>query len=70
MKIKYKRSIQEYIDEYIDIAIENNAEIEYIQLTESEYIQFLEEIDTIQKVLLDVPPKRVYRLVQLKIVPE
>lgn len=69
MKVHYERSIQERIDEYIDLAIKDNVVIEYIELKESEYIQFLEEIDTVQKVLLGVPPRRVYRLVQLRVIP-
>jgi hypothetical protein len=69
MKIKYTRSILEQVDIAIDNATKNNVAIDYIELSDHEYVQFLEEISPTQRILLSVPPKRCYRLTQLRIIP-
>lgn len=66
MKIKYKESILKQVDYYIGDAISNQKPIEYIGLTQHEYIQFLEEIDPVDRVLLTMP-ERLYRKVPIKV---
>ena len=69
MKIHFTQSIIDQVDYAIYTAIQDNTDIDYIQLSEHEYMQFLEELSPTQRILLSVPPKRCYRSVQLKIVP-
>lgn len=66
MKIKYKESILEQVDRYIGESISYARPIEYIGLTEQEYIQFLEEISPTARVLLTLP-ERLYRKVPIKV---
>lgn len=57
MKIKFTESIKSQIDSaityYSDI-----REIEYIALTQAEYIQFLEELDGVARVILSLPERK------------
>ena len=65
MKIKYLKSILEQVDDAIDHAKENNVAIEYIQLSEQEYAQFVQEIPMNS---LIITPTRLYRLTEIKVV--
>ena len=65
MKIKYLKSILEQVDDAIDQAKENNVAIEYIQLSEQEYAQFVQEIPMNS---LIITPTRLYRLTEIKVV--
>ena len=69
MKIKYTQSIKYDVDDLIDDAQSRNAEIEYIELNANEYIQFLEEINDIQRILIINPTTKLreYRGIRIKV---
>lgn len=66
MRIQFKQSVKEKIDNVID---GNYAEVEYIELSTYEYIQFLEEISDVQRILIIDPTTklRTYRNTRLKV---
>lgn len=52
MRIRFKESIKETIDRHISNAKHSQQEIEFIQLSNEEYIQFLEEIGHVATIVL------------------
>ena len=69
MRVKYKDSIRERVDEVISLADRECTDIEYVELTTFEYIQFLEELSDIQRLLIVDPitKQRLYRNVRIKV---
>lgn len=67
MRIRYKESIKETIDRHISNAKHSQQEISQIELSNTEYIQFLEEIGPSASIVLkDVfTGKRTYRGVSI-----
>lgn len=67
MKIHYKHSIRQQLDELFGKGL--SQDIDFVELTESEYIQLLEELPTLGQILLtDVDTKhRVYKGIRLKV---
>jgi hypothetical protein len=67
MKIHYKQSIRQQLDELFGKGL--TQDIDSVELTESEYIQLLEELPTLGQILLtDADTKfRVYKGIRLKV---
>lgn len=67
MIVHYKQSIKDTIDECISNSNKRNQEIDRIELSSHEYVQFLEEIGTLGQMLIKDPftGHRKYRGVQL-----
>ena len=63
MKVQFKQSIKELVDSAIN---SYKGEIEFLQLTKDEYIQFIHEVDTTSKILLSMN-ERTYRNIPIKI---
>lgn len=55
MKVQYKVSIKTTIDNLISTSKIQDQEIEYIHLSQHEYIQFLEEIGPTARIVLNNP---------------
>jgi hypothetical protein len=66
MKIVYKDSIKEKVDNAIGYSNRVSQPIEFIILDKDEYIQFLEELDPVSRVLLTLP-ERAYRGTSIKV---
>jgi hypothetical protein len=71
MKIKYEDSIKDRVISAAKYAKENNLTIKHIELAESEYIQLLEEVSPITRVLIVDPISKIrsFAGVTLRIVP-
>ena len=66
MKVVYLTSVKYKVDEAIAHSTQIAEPIEYIALSKDEYIQFLEELNPTQRVLLTLP-ERMYRDVPIRI---
>lgn len=67
MKLKLKCSVKSKVDGMIDDYGSDN--IDSIQLNYYEYIQFLEEISPSERIILSLP-ERIYKKVQLEVIPK
>lgn len=69
MKIHYKQSIKEQLDLAISGHAIDGQEIDFIELSMQEYIQFLEELGpTTDRILLNIPGQpRMYRRAVIKV---
>lgn len=67
MRIRYKESIKETIDREISNAKHRQQEVEYVELNQYEYIQFLEEIGPIGSIVIKdaFTKERTYRGVRI-----
>lgn len=66
MKLHLKCSVKDKIDDVIECYTNN---IDFIELTELEYINFLEELNTIQQILIVDPitKYRIYKNIRIKV---
>ncbi len=66
MKLHLKQSVKEYVDKLI---LDYKDNIDFIELTEWEYINFLEELEDIQRILIVDPitKLRIYKNTRIKI---
>ncbi len=67
MKIHYKQSIRAQLDDMFDTGLVKD--INFVELSESEYISLLEELPTLGQILLvDADTKhRIYKGIRLKV---
>jgi hypothetical protein len=66
VKLHLKQSVKEYVDKLI---LDYKDNIDFIELTEWEYINFLEELEDIQRILIVDPitKLRIYKNTRIKI---